>query len=383
MPDARSENHATPVHVIGAGPAGLAAAAALKDQGIRSVVLDRSPSVGSSWRAHYDHLRLHTTRGRSALPGLPIPRSHGRWVSRDDMVRYLEDYASHHHLEVAPGVSVDRVEREDDRWVLHANGGRRLSSPVVVVATGFHHTPRMPDLPGRDGYLGELLHSRDYREPGPYRGRDVLVIGAGNSGTEIATDLARGGAQRVRLAVRGTPHLVRRSFLGWPAQNNAILSRRLPTGLADRLAHQYTRLTTPDLAPQGLPRPQTGLVTRARQGALPVYDSGLIKAVRKGTVEPVRAVESFDGDKVVLAGGERIAPEVVIAATGYEQALEKLVGHLSVLDESGRPLVNGRRSLAGTPGLYFLGYTNPASGALRELALDARKIARAVARTTS
>ena len=99
--------HGTPVHIIGAGPGGLATAAALRARGISTVVLEKSPSVAASWRAHYDRLRLHTTRRWSALPGLPIPRSYGRWVSRDDLVRYLESYAEHHGIEVATGVEVD------------------------------------------------------------------------------------------------------------------------------------------------------------------------------------------------------------------------------------------------------------------------------------
>ncbi|HWM37073.1 MAG TPA: NAD(P)-binding domain-containing protein, partial [Streptomyces sp.] len=96
-----------PVHIIGAGPGGLATAAALHERGISAVVLEKSPSVAASWRAQYDRLRLHTTRRWSALPGLPIPRSYGRWVSRDDFVRYLESYAEHHGIEVATGVEVD------------------------------------------------------------------------------------------------------------------------------------------------------------------------------------------------------------------------------------------------------------------------------------
>jgi putative flavoprotein involved in K+ transport len=372
-----------PVHIIGAGPGGLATAAALHERGISTVVLEKSPSVAASWRSHYDRLRLHTTRRWSALPGLEIPRSYGRWVGRDDFVRYLESYAEHHGIEVATGVEVDSVERDGTDWVLHANGGRRLATPAAVVATGYNHTARLPQWPGREGYEGVLLHASRYRNARPYSGKDVLVVGAGNTGAEIAADLAEGGASRVRLAIRTVPHIVRRSTLGWPAQANGILCRRLPTRLVDRLAARMARLSVPDLSERGLPRPDTGLYTRAREGAIPVQDVGLIDAVRKGSVEPVAAVESFDGAKIHLADGSSVAPDVVIAATGYGRGLEDLVGGLGVLDDAGRPLAHGGRTHPGAPGLYFIGYTNPLSGMLREISLDARRIAKSVARATS
>ncbi|MER6731199.1 flavin-containing monooxygenase [Streptomyces puniciscabiei] len=371
-----------PVYVIGAGPGGLAAAYALRARGIRAVVLEKADRVGASWRGHYDRLRLHTTRRLSALPGLKIPRKFGRWVSRDDVVRYLEKYAEHHELEIVTGVEVFRVERTGDGtgWLLHASGGRELTGGAVVVATGYNHTPRVPDWPGLAEYGGEFLHAGAYRNAGPYAGRDVLVVGVGNTGAEIAVDLVEGGAARVRLAVRTVPHLVRRTTLGWPAQYSGVLVRRLPVRLVDRLARSAARLGVPDLSAHGLPRPDTGMYSRVKEGAIPVQDVGLIDAVRAGKVEVVAAVVSFEDGKVILADGSRIEPDAVIAATGYTRALEGLVGHLGVLDGRGRPVVHGGRTPAQAPGLFFTGYTNPISGMFREMALDAGKIAKAVAR---
>ncbi|MEU6088963.1 NAD(P)/FAD-dependent oxidoreductase [Streptomyces sp. NPDC047085] len=371
-----------PVYVIGAGPGGLAAAYALRERGIRAVILEKAEHVGASWRGHYDRLRLHTTRRLSALPGLAMPRRFGRWVSRDNVVRYLEKYAEHHELEIVTGVEVFRIDRaaDEDGWLLHASGGRELTGSAVVVATGYNHTPHLPEWPGRDTYAGELLHAGQYRNAEPYAGRDVLVVGVGNTGAEIAVDLVEGGASRVRLAVRTAPHIVRRTTLGWPAQYSGVLVRRLPVRLVDQLAKSVGRLGVPDLSAHGLPRPDTGMYSRVMQGAVPVQDVGLIDAVRAGKVEVVAAVEGFEDGKVVLADGSRIEPDAVIAATGYVRALEGLVGHLGVLDARGRPVVQGARTPAGAPDLYFQGYTNPISGMFRELAIDARKIAKAAAR---
>ncbi|MFF4254239.1 flavin-containing monooxygenase [Streptomyces sp. NPDC001663] len=369
-----------PVYVIGGGPGGLSVAYALRARGIRAVVLEKSDQVGAAWRGHYDRLHLHTTRRLSALPGLPMPRRFGRWVSRDDVVRYLEKYAEVHELEIVTGVEVSRVERTPDGtgWLLHATGGRELTGAAVVVATGYNHTPYVPDWAGLEKYSGDFVHAGDYRAPAPYAGRDVLVVGVGNTGAEIAVDLVEGGASRVRLSVRTVPHIVRRSTAGWPAQFTSVLVRRLPVGLVDRLARPMAKLSVPDLSAQGLPRPDTGLYSRVKEGAIPVLDVGLIDAVRKGRVEVVAAVDGFEDGKVILADGNRISTDAVIAATGYVRGLEGLVGHLNVLDASGRPVVRGVHTSEHAHGLYFQGYTNPISGNLREMAIDAEKIAKSV-----
>jgi putative flavoprotein involved in K+ transport len=377
-----SPSSTAPVYVIGGGPGGLAVAYALRAQGVRAVVLERGDRVGSSWRRHYDRLHLHTTRRLSSLPGLAMPRSFGRWVARDDVVRYLEKYAEYHELEVVTGVEVSRVERTADGtgWLLHATGGRELTGSAVVVATGTNHTPRIPEWSGRDAYTGELLHAGQYRNAAPYAGRDVLVVGIGNTGAEIAVDLVEGGASRVRLSVRTAPHIVRRSTAGWAAQFTGILVRRLPVRLVDRLAGPMAKLSVPDLSAHGLPRPDTGLYSRVTAGSIPVQDVGLIDAVRKGRVEIVAAVEGFEDGKVVLADGEHLEPDAVIAATGYLRGLEDLVGHLDVLDARGKPVVHGPHSPKNAPGLFFNGYTNPISGMFREMAIDAVKIAKVIAK---
>src|SRR5436305_3135561 len=222
------------VAVIGGGPAGLAAAATLKRCGIPAVVLERDEAVGASWRKHYDRLHLHTVRWLSHLPGYRFSRKHGRWVSRDGVIRYLEGYTRHHGLEVRSGTEVAAIERLDGGWLLETPSGD-LAARHVVVATGYNHTPFIPDFPGKETFTGELTHASTYRNPEPYRGRDVLVVGSGNTGAEIAVDLAEGGARRVRLAVRTPPHIVLREAGGVPHQVMGLLFRRLPPRLVDAI----------------------------------------------------------------------------------------------------------------------------------------------------
>ena len=373
------DSRAGAVIVIGAGPGGLATAAELKRFGVPTKVIDKADAVGSAWRRHYERLHLHTVRWTSHLPGYKIPRRFGEWVAREDVVQYLEDYTRHHRLNVRTGVQVDRIERVDGHWVARSPQGD-LEARRVVVATGYNHTPDVPAWPGAEGFSGELIHASRYRNAAPYRGKDVLVVGTDNTGAEIAVDLVEGGAARVRLAVRTVPAFVRRKVGLLPNSALSIVLRPLPPKLVDRIADVASRLSTPDLSVQGLPRPEPGVYTRLlTDGAVPIIDVGLIDALQAGQVEVVGAVVGFDGDKVLLTGDETIAPDAVIAATGYKQGLERLVGHLDLLDHRGRPRVHGGHTHPHAPGMYFTGFTNPISGMFRELRIDARRIAKAVA----
>jgi len=146
--------------VVGAGPAGLAAAAAAQEAGLAVEILEAAGSVGTSWRHHYDRLHLHTTRGLSGLPGRPIPSQAGRWVSRDDFITYLDDYARRMALRIHFNTRVTRIEPADGGWRLTTTAGD-VFAPQAVIATGYNHTPRLPDWPGRDHFAGELIHASD------------------------------------------------------------------------------------------------------------------------------------------------------------------------------------------------------------------------------
>lgn len=368
--------------VVGAGPGGLAAAAMLRRRDVDTEIVERADAVGSAWRGHYERLHLHTVRWLSNLPGYRIPREYGPWVGRDDVVRYLEAYAAHHGLRPSFGTTIDRIERNGHGWVLRSAQGDR-EAPHVVVATGHNHTPVLPDWPGAADFTGELLHASKYRNATPYVGKDVLVIGSGNTGAEIALDLVETGAARVRIAVRTSPHIVLRQqgivynpILG-------VVFRHMPAKYFDPIALRMRRLTVGDLSRYGLPDPPEGLLARvARDDQIPLVDMGFIAAVKAGRIEVVAGVTGFDGTSVSLSDDSSISPEVVIAATGYRRGLEPLVGHLGVLNSAGRPSVHGTATHPAAPNLWFTGFTNPVSGMFREMGMDARRIARAVARET-
>lgn len=373
-----NDREAHEVVIAGAGAAGLSVAATLAGHGIDALLLERESQVGMSWARRYDSLRLNTPRLLSQLPRYPIPRRYGRWASRDDMVEYLRAYTRRFGLRVRSGIEVERIQSAGSVWRLHTSAGE-IDARCAVVATGHDHEPCVPDWPGREDFPGEVIHSSSYREPSPFRGRDVLVVSARNSGSDIAFELARNGARRVRVAVRTPPTVVPREWLGIALMYTALPIDPLPDPIGDQATQVVQRLIYGDLAQHGLPRSPYGVQTDARRRhTSTLVDGGFIDALRRGELELVCAVQGFDGPDVVLADGSRIGPDAVIAATGYRGGLDRLVGHLNVLDANGWPNLPRGGEHPSASGLYFNGYWASMIGQLVHMRRDARRIARSI-----
>ena len=360
--------------VIGAGPAGLATAAQLRRRGAPVLVIERAGAVGSSWRGRYDRLRLNSSRPFSKLPGARYPAGTPMFPSRDQVVAYLEDYARDNELEIRFRTRVERLEPHGGGWRVETSTGE-LTADHVVVATGYEHTFWLPRWPGRDRFEGRLIHSAEYQNAGEFRSADVLVVGSGSSGMEIAYDLAEGGAKRVRLAVRTPPNIIIREPLG-PLLARLVV-KLLPTARADRLMSAVRRKKLGDLSAVGLPEPDEGVVSRLKRlGVAPaIVDHDVIDAVKDGRIEVVAGVEALDERGVTLADGARIEPDALIAATGYRRGLEALVGHLGVLGEHGAPVTTVSEA---APGLRFVGYV-PQPGFIGRIAREAGTVAREIA----
>jgi len=346
----------------------------LRRAGEDVVVLEQG-EVAEAWTTRYDRLRLHTVRWLSGLPGSRIPRAYGKWPSRDRVVDYLRGYARRNELAVRTGVEVERLDRADGAWAIATSDGV-VQAQRVVVATGHSNVPFVPDWPG--AFAGELVHSSDYRNPAPYEGKRVLVVGAGNSGAEIAVDVADGGASAVWLSVRTPPSIVRRDTLGIPSQLFGLATGHLPVGAVDRIAATMRRVSVPDLGPYGLPAPARPYTEFLQRRVIPILDVGIVDAVRGSRVHVVGALEGFEEGEAVLGDGTRVDPDVVLAATGYRPGLEGLVGHLGVLDERGDPVVHGSEEHPDAPGLHFVGYSVTLGGAFRMAGIEAKQLAREV-----
>jgi putative flavoprotein involved in K+ transport len=360
--------------VIGAGPAGLASAAELARRGVPAIVLEQSDAVGASWRRRYDRLRLNSSRWFAKLPRGRYARGTGIFPSRDELVAYLEDYAGRHQVDVRLRTRVERLDRDGAGWVVRTSSGD-VAAQQVIVASGYDHTPFVPEWPGKERFQGPLLHAAEYRNAEPFRDRDVLVVGSGCSGMELAYDLAEGGAGRVRMAVRTPPNILVRSPMG---PGIALTLLRIAPQRADRIVNFVRRKELGDLTEFGLPAPEEGVFTRLRRlGVAPaIIDKPVVQAIRERRIEVVAGVESLDETGVELADGTRIEPDAVIAATGYRCGLEPLVGHLDVLDERGVPrALDGE---AAAPGLRFVGFM-PLPAQMRHMGFEAKRAAKAIA----
>jgi cation diffusion facilitator CzcD-associated flavoprotein CzcO len=341
--------------IIGAGPAGLAAAARLGHLGVPAEIIESGEGVVSSWRQRYDRLRMNTCRWNIMLWFGRFPGRTSIFPTRDEFVRYMESYASKHHLKVHFGVKVDRIDRVADRWRLATSAGQRTVRNVIV-ATGHGRIAKLPGWTGHDRFPGRVLHSADYRNPREFRGKEVVVVGSGCSGMEIAADLVHGGAGKVRLAVRTAPHIVLRTSAWGPNDLLAAALQRLPTWVADPVDAFVRRKTVGDLAPYGLGLPGEGTFSAFRRDdAQPtIVDSDVIEAIKDRRIEIVAGVRSVDARGVRLDDGTMLSPDTIIAATGFGTGLQPLVGHLDVLDDEGMPRRSGGSATAA--GLHFLGY---------------------------
>ncbi len=368
----------TDILVIGAGPAGLAVAATLKAKGRRPTVIDKASDVGASWRGHYARLHLHTVKSLSALPGLPFPDQAPRYVPRGGVVDYLAQYARHHGIAPSFGEEATAIVRDETgRWRTSTRSGRTFASAAVVVATGANHRPFLPAMEGEEsfGATGRVLHSRDYRDPAPFAGQRVLVVGMGNTGAEIALDLAEAGVE-VALSVRSPINIVLRDVLGRPTQQTSIMLSRLPRAIGDALARFFCELTVGDIGRYGLPRSRVSPLRQLREeGKTPVIDVGTLARIKSGDI----AV--FPGIRRLVAGGAEFVDgrtarfDTVVLATGYRAGVAALFPGAAVpVDERGLPTERvGSGELAG---IHFIGFDlRQPGGLLRAIAMEAAELA--------
>jgi putative flavoprotein involved in K+ transport len=351
-----------------------------KRENLDVLLLEAGPEISYRWRSHYDRLHLHGERKLAAFPGSPIPPSYGRWVGRDDYATYLQGYLATSGVEVALNKCVEHIDRRGDVWQISV-GDEQYLARQVVVATGINRTPKIPDWPGLETFTGELLHSGEYKNADPYVGKDVLVVGVGNSGAEIAADLFDGGAKSVSVSYHNPPVIVPRSFGKYISLSHVLrIVQPLPDPILDRIVLLLHRLSFGDLSKYGLPKPEKGIVQRMRVGGAPIVNVSFVEHLKADHFNIVPAVERFDGAGV-FCGGRRLTPDVVIAATGWYGNLEPIVGHLGVLTERGMPKALAPESTLH--GLYFLGYDALPPGLLWRMTRRAPQLAETARKSVS
>ncbi len=334
--------------IIGAGPAGLATAYYLQQRGLPFRILEKE-AAGATWRHHYDHLHLHSLKEVSALPGLPMPEDYPPFPSGEQVAKYLADYAAHFDFPIERGVRVIEAHYED-RWQLTTTTGR-FEADVLVAATGIWSTPHRPHFSGEETFTGRILHSKDYERPGPFGGQRVLVVGVGNSGSEVAVGLAKRGVETdiaVRSGVRMVPYPRSAKLM----RSIAWLLRYLPRSVGNALL----TLVQPNFPEVGLPLPDKPVID-----VYPVVGFGLVEEVKAGRIQVRPGLSHFSEEGVHFEDGQSEAYDTVILATGYRPSLEFLEREVET-DERGLPRLEGTRS-THNPTLFCVGYHYPTNEA--------------------
>jgi len=271
-----------------------------------------------------------------------------------------------------------RVARDaDGGWEVNTNAGNYRSRRVVI-ATGYNRVPNLPRWPGQESFRGRIIHSSEYTNAKAFRDSRVLVVGFGNSGAEIALDLAENGVG-CAVAVRGKVNVIPRELLGIPIVIFSLALRPLPTRVADRLTTLTRRLAVGNLSALGLTKRDDGPLTEVAEGRqIPMIDVGTLARIRSGDIAVRKGVESFDGNEVRFADGMHERYDTIVLATGFTTGLAAMLpDHASLLDAHERPRACG--SETAIPGLYFCGYDLSSTGMLRQIGIEALAIGRDIA----
>lgn len=314
-----------PVCIIGAGPAGLSAAVALRRQGLPYRILDAGRKPGGIWDIErdetpmYDSAHFISSKSLSGFPDFPMPDDYPDYPRHDQIQAYIEAYAAHHGLtgEIEFGCTVTEVRPvcEARAWRVTwqgPEGEETASFAGVVVATGVTWHPNLPDIPG--DFTGDVRHSFHYRSPESLQGRRVLVVGAGNSGVDIACDAAR-SAEAAFISLRRGYHFVPKYVFGVPSDVFAHSGPALPAWLERRVfGFLINRVLVGDLTRYGLPEPDHPVLT-----SHPIMNTQLLHYLGHGDITAKADVERFDGDEVVFTDGSRERIDLVLLATGYRR----------------------------------------------------------------
>jgi putative flavoprotein involved in K+ transport len=334
------------VIVIGGGQAGLATGYHLKRSGLNFLILEAGDQPTGSWSHYYESLKLFSPARYSSLPGFPFPGDPERYPCRDEVVAYLRNYANHFKLPIVTQAHVQQVSKSTGSFQIITANGKQYETHSLIVATGSFNRPHVPQFPGQETFKGELLHSALYRHPLAYRGKRVVVVGAGNSAIQIAVELAQ--VAQTTLTSRTPIKFQRQRILG-------------------RDIHFWLKATGIDTL--SLPHWKTAPNSRS------VLDTGVYQtAIQAGKPDYNALFLRFTPDGVIWSDGCPEQIDTVLFATGYEPNMDFLAD-LDVVDVDGQP--QQRSGIGKLAGLYFVGLSGQrslASATLRGVGADAQYV---------
>lgn len=342
--------------IIGAGPAGLAMAGRLSHAGVDYTIIESSDRMAVAWHNHYDRLHLHTVKQLSHLPHLPFPEEYPLYVSRAQLTSYLESYAKHFKIQPVYNQTVSQIINNESGYEVRTSGDT-YQARKVIIATGVNRVPNVPEWSGQDSFSGTIIHSRQYKNPEPFIGKKVLVVGMGNTGAEVALDLSEHDVDTT-ISVRSPISVVPRDLNGQPVQVTSKRLAKLPFGLGDWLGSQIRKIYFGNLEPYGLRISKLHPAQQLREtGKTPIVDIGTIDAIKKGAIQVKPNIASFENGQITFVDDTSKDIDAVILATGYRAKIDAFFPQISEsLDVNGlpkSPIGSGKLT-----GAYFLGFDN-------------------------
>ncbi|GLT80514.1 hypothetical protein SLA2020_519490 [Shorea laevis] len=365
--------------IVGAGPSGLATAACLTQQGVPSLVLEKSDCIASLWQHRtYDRLKLHLPKHFCQLPLLDFPKDFPKYPTKQQFISYMDSYALHFSIRPKFNQAVQSAEF-DPRYGFWrvTTKDRTFISRWLIVATGENAEPVMSDVAGIEKFHGRVLHTSDYKSGSEFKNKRVLVVGCGNSGMEISLDLCRHNAIP-HVVVRNTVHVLPREVFGFSTFGIAMtLLRWFPQRLVDKFLLLIANLTLGNTDKLGLRRPKTGpLELKNITGKTPVLDVGALSQIKSGKIKVMEGVKEITRNGAKFLDGQEREFDSIILATGYKSDVPTWLKGCKFFTKDGMPRTPFPNGWKGENGLYTVGFTRRG---LLGTASDAVKIARDVA----
>ncbi|KAK4482217.1 hypothetical protein RD792_009359 [Penstemon davidsonii] len=365
--------------IVGAGPSGLATAAYFEHLKIPYTLLEREDCFASIWKKYsYDRVHLHLPKQFCELPLMPIPSSFPTYLSRKEFIHYLNDYVSHFEIKPIYGRLVETASYDEalGKWKVKARDDhdqvvQEYWARFLVVATGETCDATIPKIEGLDSFTGKVLHSTKYKNGEEFKDKNVLVVGSGNSGMEIALDLANYGAN-ASILVRSPIHILSRTM----TYMALVLLKYLAVNWVDSMVTIMSKVVFGDLTKYGIQRPkEEGPFTmKIKYGKYPVIDVGTLHKIKSGEIQVLPAgIKSIRGGSVAFEDGKEYSFDAIVFATGFKRSTKEwLKGDDYLLNDDGLPKPSFPNHWKGQNGLYCAGLSRRG---LYGSAMDAQKIA--------